>query len=197
MRARIILAAAEGKHNSQIARQLDVCLDTVRHWRTRWIGLQAASLDDLPVKERRLRCPSPRTACPDDGRANLEDWWHWQARKPKNAPSADFAGREIAEARHAPRHGGPDFAAPCRWLVKNNDLQPHLIRSWLRPPEDAHRQETVKAMCTLYEQAPALAEQGEQTGSHDEMTGFVYLPCPKWRSNTSYRSRYPGSSFRD
>jgi putative transposase len=73
LRARIILAAAEGKNNSQIARELDVCVDTVRHWRTRWIGLQAASLDDLPVKERRLRCPSPRTACPDYGRANLPD----------------------------------------------------------------------------------------------------------------------------
>jgi putative transposase len=59
LRARIILAAAEGKNNSQIARELDVCVDTVRQWRTRWIGLQAASLDDLPVKERLEDVPRP------------------------------------------------------------------------------------------------------------------------------------------
>ncbi len=59
VRARIILAAAEGKNNSQIARELDGCVDTVRHWRMRWIGLQAATLDDLPVKERLWGVPRP------------------------------------------------------------------------------------------------------------------------------------------
>src|SRR5947208_6090106 len=59
LRGRMILAAAEGKNNSQIARELDVCVDTVRKWRTRWIGLQAASLDDLPLKERLEDAPRP------------------------------------------------------------------------------------------------------------------------------------------
>src|SRR5947208_4967544 len=45
LRGRIILAAAQGRNNSQIARELGICVDTVRLWRTRWIGLQAASLD--------------------------------------------------------------------------------------------------------------------------------------------------------
>ena len=42
-RGRMILAAAEGKNNSQIARDLGVCVDTVRSWRTRWIGLQQST----------------------------------------------------------------------------------------------------------------------------------------------------------
>jgi hypothetical protein len=50
-----------------------------------------------------------------------------------------------------------------------------LSRYWLTPPEDPHRQETVKAICTLYEQAPALTEQGERTISTDEMTGVQAL----------------------
>jgi hypothetical protein len=50
-----------------------------------------------------------------------------------------------------------------------------LIRYWLTPPVDEHRQETVKAICTVYEQAPALAQEGEQTISTDEMTGVQAL----------------------
>jgi putative transposase len=51
-RARMILAAAEGKNNSQIARALGVSVDTVRSWRMRWLALQAVSLEDLAASER-------------------------------------------------------------------------------------------------------------------------------------------------
>jgi transposase len=59
--------------------------------------------------------------------------------------------------------------------VKKNDLQPHLIRYWLTPPADERKEETVKALCTLYQDAPHLAQQGEQTVSTDEMTGVQAL----------------------
>src|SRR5260370_285791 len=52
LRGRMILAAAEGKNNSQIARTLGVSVDTVRSWRMRWIGLQAVLLEELEVSER-------------------------------------------------------------------------------------------------------------------------------------------------
>src|SRR5260370_11320409 len=52
LRGRMVLAAAEGKNNSQIARDLGVCVDTVRAWRLRWIGLQAVELSDLSGRER-------------------------------------------------------------------------------------------------------------------------------------------------
>ncbi len=38
-RARIILAAADGENNSQIARRLGIEADTARLWRTRWLAL--------------------------------------------------------------------------------------------------------------------------------------------------------------
>jgi putative transposase len=59
LRARIVLAAAEGANNCQIARQLELSLDMVRRWRTRWLALQAASLDDLPIVERLTDAPRP------------------------------------------------------------------------------------------------------------------------------------------
>src|SRR5436305_9624967 len=51
-RGRIILAAAEGKRNAEIAREVGVSVDTVRSWRMRWIGLQAVPLSEVSVVER-------------------------------------------------------------------------------------------------------------------------------------------------
>lgn len=59
LRARIVLAAADGANNCQIARQLAVSLDMVRRWRERWLLLQPASLDDLPLAERLTDAPRP------------------------------------------------------------------------------------------------------------------------------------------
>lgn len=59
LRARIVLAAADGANNCQIARQLAVSLDMVRRWRQRWLLLQPASPDDLPFAERLTDAPRP------------------------------------------------------------------------------------------------------------------------------------------
>ena len=59
LRARIVLAAADGLNNTQIARLLGVEDDTVRLWRMRWLGLQAASLEDLSIPERLSDAPKP------------------------------------------------------------------------------------------------------------------------------------------
>jgi DNA-binding CsgD family transcriptional regulator len=39
LRARIVLAAAQGQSNAQIARELEVNVDTVRFWRDRLGGI--------------------------------------------------------------------------------------------------------------------------------------------------------------
>ncbi len=59
LRARIVLAAADGANNCQIARQLDVSLDMVRRWRERWLLLQPASWEDLPLVDRLTDAPRP------------------------------------------------------------------------------------------------------------------------------------------
>ncbi len=52
LRARIILAAADGANNSQIARLLALDVDTVRLWRTRWLAFAPIPLADLSLEER-------------------------------------------------------------------------------------------------------------------------------------------------
>jgi putative transposase len=59
LRARIVLAAADGLNNTQIARHLGVDADTVRLWRMRWLGLHGVSLDDLSLTERLTDAPKP------------------------------------------------------------------------------------------------------------------------------------------
>ena len=58
-RGRIILSAAAGLNNSQIAREVGLDVDTVRFWRNRWLGLPAASLEDLSLEERLRDAPRP------------------------------------------------------------------------------------------------------------------------------------------
>ncbi len=57
LRARIVLAAADGTNNCQIARQLNVSIDMVRRWRERWLVLQPVAVDDLPVLDRLTDAP--------------------------------------------------------------------------------------------------------------------------------------------
>ena len=57
LRARVVLAAADGLNNAQIARQEVVSLDLVRLWRDRWRLLQAVSLEDLPLAARLSDAP--------------------------------------------------------------------------------------------------------------------------------------------
>ena len=98
LRARIVLAAAEGKNNAQIARQLDVSIDMVRLWRERWLTLQPASLEDLsaagrlrdasrPGAPRRITdeqiCQIVQLAC--------------DAPERSGRPISQWTGREIAE----------------------------------------------------------------------------------------------------
>ena len=59
LRARIILAAAKGGNNCEIARQHGISVDMVRLWRGRWIGLQAVSLEDSSFEDRLTDVPRP------------------------------------------------------------------------------------------------------------------------------------------
>jgi transposase len=111
LRGRIILAAAAGKNNSQIARELGICVDTVRAWRMRWIGLQAASLEELPLSERLADVPRPGRP----SQITAEQTCRMVAlacEQPKERPISHWTGREIAEevmrrgivAHISPRH---------------------------------------------------------------------------------------------
>jgi putative transposase len=51
-RARIVLLASDGLSNSDVARAMDVHIDTVRKWRRRWCGVRAVPLAEVDVRAR-------------------------------------------------------------------------------------------------------------------------------------------------
>ena len=59
LRARIVLAAAQGHSNAKIARDLAIHVDTARLWRDRWVGPQGIDLGTLSVAERLQDAPRP------------------------------------------------------------------------------------------------------------------------------------------
>ena len=59
LRARIVLAAATGKGNAQIGRELQVTVDTARLWRQRWLDVQAIPASELSAEERLQDLPRP------------------------------------------------------------------------------------------------------------------------------------------
>jgi len=113
VRARIILAAADGSNNTQIASRLGITPDTTRLWRDRWLQLRDITLDDLSVEDRLQDLPRPGAplqitadqrcqiealACeePEEGGRPIT---HWTAREIAD----EIIKRQIVE-HISPRH---------------------------------------------------------------------------------------------
>ncbi len=97
LRARIILAAADGANNSQIARHLDLDVDTVRLWRHRWLAFAPIPLADLSLEER--LSDVPRSGRPiqitADQRCQIVAL-ACEAPADVDRPISQWTGREIA-----------------------------------------------------------------------------------------------------
>ena len=113
LRGRIILLSADGLNNSQIARQLGVDVDTARYWRTRWLGFESVSLEDLGVEERLSDAPrpgAPARITPEQVCKVME--LACEAPQRSGLPISQWSGREIADEikrrgiieRISPRH---------------------------------------------------------------------------------------------
>jgi transposase-like protein len=98
LRARIILLAADGANNSQIARHLGVEVGTPRLWRTRWLGLAAVPLEELSVAERLKDAPRPGGPCriTDEQVCQLTAL-ACEAPAGSDRPISQWSGRELAE----------------------------------------------------------------------------------------------------
>ena len=114
-RARIILGAAAGQNNSQLARQRGVDVATARLWRGRWLGLGAVPLTELSVAERLEDAPRPGGPC----RITPEQVCRIVALACETPAAADrpisqWTGREVADEAVrrgivpalSPRHAG-------------------------------------------------------------------------------------------
>jgi len=115
-RARIILKAAEGKNNAELARELNQSIDMVRLWRRRWHELEPIAWDDLNAEERLDDLPRPGAPArfSVDQRCQIEQL-ACEAPEKAGRPISQWTGREIADelvargivetisARHAAR----------------------------------------------------------------------------------------------
>ena len=98
LRARIVLAAADGANNGQIARQLEVSVNMVRRWRERWLILQPASLEDVPVAERWTDAPRPgKPGRITDEQACQITALACETPPGSDRPISDWTGRELAD----------------------------------------------------------------------------------------------------
>jgi len=176
VRARVILAAGQGKTNSAIAAALAVSLHLVQRWRNRWATAQTISYDDLSIEDRLQDAPRPGAPIKitADQRCQIEAL---ACEKPEKSgrPISQWTAREIADellkreiverisGRHAAR------------LLKEADLKPHLNRYWLTPVYEADFEAKVADINGIYTQASELTKQGQHIESVDEMTGVQAL----------------------
>jgi putative transposase len=121
LRARIVLAAAQGLKNKEIAQTYNVTLDTVRLWRNRWVKLQDISLDDLSLADRLQDGPRPGAPArlSTDQRCRIEAL---ACERPEESdrPITHWTAREIADEvkkRKIVEHSSPRQAAR---LLKRN-----------------------------------------------------------------------------
>jgi transposase len=114
-RARIILKAAEGKTNSEIAKTLNVSVDMVALWRERWLVLAAIGMDDLSAEDRLEDLPRPGapSGLSADQVCQIEQL-ACEAPEKTGRPMSQWTGREIADElmkRGIVEHISPRHAA--------------------------------------------------------------------------------------
>jgi transposase len=152
-RARIVLLAAEGVPNRQIAPMVDMNEHTVAQWRRRFeaeglAGLQDRKRPGRPLvydHDQRLRIVATVTQEPPDPASH---WSHSQLAKAlaDMGISASQLGRILADL----------------------DIKPHRVRSWITRPNDPRFWERAADICGLYLVPPTNA----LVLSVDEKTGM-------------------------
>jgi len=190
LRVKIVLYAAMGASNSEIARRVDTTRDTVREWRERWLeaeprllvvetkGLDEKELTALveAVLSDAYRPGAPDTFTPEQlvhvvavaceaPRESDREITHWTRRELAD----EVIKREIVDTI-SPRHVGR--------ILDEADLKPHLSRYWLnngREQDPETFDAEVKKVCDLYVSAPTLHKQGIHIACTDEKTGIQAL----------------------
>ena len=122
LRARVVLLAAQGANNSQIAGQLGIETDTARFWRQRWLATADQPLSELSLSQR--FADAPRSGAPAHISSEaLCQIMALACRPPAEVgrPITEWTARELAEEAIAqglvssisPRHVGR-FLKRCR-----------------------------------------------------------------------------------
>ncbi|MEU8927106.1 IS630 family transposase [Kitasatospora sp. NPDC048545] len=157
LRAKIVLAAADGLANGAITRELEVSVNTVRTWRGRFA---AHGMDGLRDAERSGR---PRSYGPEVRVAIVAT-----ATSAPPYPEAIWSHRAIA-----PRVAGTCFApvsaSQVGRILADLDLKPHKVRGWLTRRDTPDFWQRAADVCALYLNPP----EGAVVLSIDEKTAIA------------------------
>jgi len=98
LRAHIVLAAAQGHSNAQIAHELAINVDTARLWRDRWVELQGIDQETLSIAERLQDAPRPGTPPKFTAQQRCQmAALACEAPMKAGRPISQWTGREIAD----------------------------------------------------------------------------------------------------
>jgi transposase len=170
LRARIVLAAAEGRENAQIARDLGCSVPAVRTWRGRFAELGIPGIFDKPRSGRpgthgpsaRLAVVATATSVPPEGQSQ---WSHAllasELRKRGLVISPATIGRVLADAH----------------------VRPHKVRGWLNRADDPAFWLRAGAVCRLYLDPPpgtvliSIDELCEASHNSSDVKSSVMWSC--------------------
>jgi transposase len=162
-RARILLLAHQHPtwRNAEIARRVDCCVNTVKRWRQRWQTTDA--LQDAPrpggtrtftplqrAQITALACSAPR----EYGKP----WRRWSGEK-----LAQVAVEQQIVTRISP--------GTIRTWLRQDQIKPWRYHSWQHSTDPQFVAKAAPVL-DLYQQAQALAEQGEAVVCSDEKTSI-------------------------
>ncbi len=172
LRARIVLAAAEGTENAAIARDLGCGVNTVRTWRGRLAVHGIPGIFDRPRSGRpethgpsaRLAVIAAATSAPPDGESQ---WSHSLLASELRKRGLDVSPATIGR------------------VLRDAHVRPHKVRGWLNRADDPSFWARAGAVCRLYLDPPP----GTVLISIDEKTGI--------QAKTRTRPDIPGRAGRD
>jgi transposase len=141
LRAKIVLAAWRGHSNAAIARDLQVCVDTVRTWRRRFRREGIPGLRDRP---RPGRPPI----------YGIAEQLLIVATVTQQHPEIDAHWTHRGIAEHLQSRVGISASQVGR-ILAGLDVKPHRVRGWLNRPADPAFHTKAQAVCQLYLDPPA------------------------------------------
>lgn len=155
LRARIVLATADGMANAAIAAELGCSVPTVRTWRERFARRGVPGIFDRP------RCGRPLVHGPSARLAVV-------ATATTVAPVGQTVWSHATLAAHLGERGLSVSPATVGRVLVEAEVRPHRVRGWLRRADDPAFWTRAGQVCRLYLDPPA----GTVLVSIDEKTGI-------------------------
>jgi len=172
-----------------VAAHLRVCTNTVRKWIRRYAGppLDAPTAEHPASPPLASQGPSSKLSrLADAARCGRPDTFTAEqtcdlialaCEKPEDhgRPITHWSARELRD-QAIQEHLVPSISVRhVNRLLAATNLQPHRSRYWLNAKPDPQKDEKIRTVCALYQQAQEAATRGELTFSLDEMTGVQAL----------------------